>query len=132
MAETMRRLRLSIHDLTRRSTEKAWTCTLSLCSFNSRPHTEVDPDTRRLIGGDKSSFNSRPHTEVDVFNTVSICSIVLSIHDLTRRSTRRIIQRHTMSLLSIHDLTRRSTQPLSHRTWPHLFFQFTTSHGGRP
>ena len=58
---------------------------------------------------DKRPFNSRPHKEVDStgLNT-SMCRI-LSIHDLTRRSTM--------------------IQPCSKKLF---VFQFTTSQGGRP
>ena len=54
----------------------------------------------------------------------------LSIHDLTRRSTeeREVISRYID--LSIHDLTRRSTKILDAISRI-LYFQFTTSQGGR-
>ena len=102
---------LSIHDLTRRSTiEKAnnnGDCIIFQFTtsqggrraavsterrkgrpFNSRPHKEVD------LGSDlkftaTSPFNSRPHKEVDHCSNVRIIfTVQLSIHDLTRRSTR--------------------------------------------
>ena len=56
--------KLSIHDLTRRSTI----------------------DTRRSWRG-TLSFNSRPHKEVDLILELSLSPDALSIHDLTRRST---------------------------------------------
>ena len=57
------------------------------CSFNSRPHKEVD----NVINVNQvmiCSFNSRPHKEVDELDKLLIdLQISLSIHDLTRRST---------------------------------------------
>ena len=100
--------------------------------FNSRPHKEVDPELadRKAV---ECSFNSRPHKEVDEILPPAPHSVfILSIHDLTRRSTA-ILQYSAKSclsfnsrphkevdvklltvcrlplVLSIHDLTRRST-----------------------
>ena len=54
-------------------------------------------------------FNSRPHKEVDmIVRGDSTCSL-LSIHDLTRRSTALTMREKAFIYLSIHDLTRRST-----------------------
>ena len=55
---------------------------------------------------------------------------VLSIHDLTRRSTATATIARSARLLSIHDLTRRSTKSGAY-TMQIMFFQFTTSQGGR-
>ena len=143
-------------------------------AFNSRPHKEVDRSRRTLYRG-YQPFNSRPHKEVDiplprpeagsflfqfttsqggrrrlpkVFSITKLLSIHdltrrstivdnrffqpagLSIHDLTRRSTEYSLRRRRSCDLSIHDLTRRSTchAPLS--AVPKAF-QFTTSQGGR-
>ena len=60
------------------------------------------------------SFNSRPHTEVDHINEISKRAAHLSIHDLTRRSTRTSYIFCEILCLSIHDLTRRSTHVMSH------------------
>ena len=119
---------LSIHDLTRRSTIiflslghlKLFQFTTSHggrqytaddeepeCPFNSRPHTEVDV-VQRMMRELRSSFNSRPHTEVDKRKRFSKEHIDLSIHDLTRRSTKPLPVGYVVSI-----------------------FQFTTSHGGR-
>ena len=100
------------------------------------------------------SFNSRPHKEVDKWQKSRRNSSILSIHDLTRRSTQQINDTKEQLDLSIHDLTRRSTSksflfahcsfPFNSR--PHKevdgqvytiwtateHFQFTTSQGGRP
>ena len=38
---------------------------IRFCSFNSRPHTEVDAEALQCSGQSGLSFNSRPHTEVD-------------------------------------------------------------------
>ena len=122
---------ISIHDLTRRSTESSFPEALSIWYFNSRPHKEVD------------------RMWIDFFLTYYI-----SIHDLTRRSTRmpapasfyqKIFQFTTSQggrqdasppysdflYISIHDLTRRSTQILYSLCF-FISFQFTTSQGGRP
>ena len=99
------------------------------------------------------SFNSRPHKEVDCYSKRIFRDILLSIHDLTRRST--LLMRYSVKYhcLSIHDLTRRSTRSSLHKfqradsfnSRPHKevdnivyeitndveSFQFTTSQGGR-
>ena len=55
---------------------------------------------------------------------------VLSIHDLTRRSTKELSDKTKKQILSIHDLTRRSTFTVF-VYGVHSTFQFTTSQGGR-
>ena len=84
-------------------------CSRSPASFNSRPHKEVDEiEMQRTFPVD--AFNSRPHKEVDNVNCRWDCTrLVLSIHDLTRRSTLLTPFGDNMLGLSIHDLTRRST-----------------------
>ena len=57
------------------------------------------------------SFNSRPLKEVD---------------------DKKDWTRFKLTLLSIHDLSRRSTIPLISVPHNHPIFQFTTSQGGRP
>ena len=121
---------LSTHDLTRRSTIVRLSTETRNKPFNSRPHTEVDNISRESMGSPLSfqlttshggrpsicssssfclrSFNSRPHTEVDVDIQTIPVHIYLSTHDLTRRSTRYILG-----------------------IAAELFFQLTTSHGGR-
>ena len=80
----------------------------SYMPFNSRPHEEVDRETGE--GKEEhESFNSRPHEEVD------------SNHSALRNLRR----------LSTHDLTRRSTSTTLMQTGSPLFFQLTTSRGGR-
>ena len=56
------------------------------CPFNSRPHKEVDLRRASCILK-QDSFNSRPHKEVDTTGTNAQRISILSIHDLTRRST---------------------------------------------
>ena len=58
--------------------------------------------------------------------------MVLSIHDLTRRSTVKEYVNKQWTGLSIHDLTRRSTSLKTEPCNLQIFFQFTTSQGGRP
>ena len=83
--------------------------TYHLQTFNSRPHTEVDVHRLELQLSRIKPFNSRPHTEVDLLaGIIFSIKIVLSIHDLTRRSTSPVLIRRKRTI-----------------------FQFTTSHGGR-
>ena len=61
------------------------------------------------------------------------CSIRISTHDLTRRSTNSEIVDQGQVLISTHDLTRRSTSSFSTiSTFCDNIFQLTTSQGGRP
>ena len=120
---------LSIHDLTRRSTkglrktgrieifqfttsqggrQRQGELQTGSSSFNSRPHKEVDIVPFHSVSA-SPSFNSRPHKEVDVQAEADwFLNNILSIHDLTRRST--LISRPFQST---------------------YIFQFTTSQGGR-
>ena len=63
---------LSIHDLTRRSTIKLYKNFPKNLSFNSRPHKEVDqfPASDFFV---IPSFNSRPHKEVDQMSRLRRC-----------------------------------------------------------
>ena len=79
-----------------------------------------------------SPFNSRPHKEVDAV------AFLIQYHGETFQFTtsqggRRSINRTTtfFRLLSIHDLTRRSTTAFDKEKVIEEFFQFTTSQGGR-
>ena len=83
-----KRIYLSTHDLTRRSTIRS--------DIHSRG---------------RSSFNSRPHKEVDTLDIHSSTGEGLSTHDITRRSTVVACHNFTERILSTHDLTRRSTLP---------------------
>ena len=78
---------ISTHDLTRRSTKSNASTILNGVNFNSRPHEEVDL-WHRALGNQCNCFNSRPHEEVD---DGWICDnsvfILVSTHDLTKRST---------------------------------------------
>ena len=107
--DMLKKLDLSIHDLTKRSTCRLWKQLARGFSFNSRPHEEVDL-VRAVGGGNMAffqfttsrrgrpgqaeqkniqtlSFNSRPHEEVDNISSYFLPLICLSIHDLTKRST---------------------------------------------
>ena len=57
--------------------------------FNSRPHKEVDCSLS-VIRVSIRPFNSRPHKEVDELEGGPMYRHILSIHDLTRRSTASI------------------------------------------
>ena len=80
---------LSIHDLSRRSTLSLRQFKIYGIPFNSRPLKEVDVlhfYARQVCG----PFNSRPLKEVDyIMFKFASTFIYLSIHDLSRRSTRR-------------------------------------------
>ena len=98
---------ISTHDLTRRSTVISdmgqWYNIFQLTTsrggrlhqrqlpqsyfyFNSRPHEEVDRYSGCTIT-DNENFNSRPHEEVDDWRLMLLFRIIISTHDLTRRST---------------------------------------------
>ena len=103
-----KRGQLSTHDLTKRSTMGAAGSWRLRQPFNSRPHEEVDSDGLLRWTGDRT-FNSRPHEEVDnvvkatwnIFGTFNSRpheevddgiknfwkGVILSTHDLTKRST---------------------------------------------
>ena len=157
LGETLRSRRLSIHDLTRRSTDNhqsAGSVTFfqfttsqggrqrsDYCDnrgdpFNSRPHKEVDQPGERKASKTitfqfTTSQGGRPGSPKRIPST-----LCLSIHDLTRRSTcwdGRGGEDNDLSIhdsLSIHDLTRRSTSGRKNKEWK-VSFQFTTSQGGR-
>ena len=122
---------LSIHDLTRRSTElpifKNNDQRLSIHDLTRRS-TQPAKDDKQL----GEPFNSRPHKEVD--QSGDIRNMAQSTFQFTTSQGGRLVRSLRLrqdTALSIHDLTRRSTR--YHRL-PHLvlIFQFTTSQGGRP
>ena len=143
--------------------------------FNSRPREEVDisycprraglllfqlttSQGGRLIRSVNTAnclyFNSRPHEEVYAQGTDNGRHILISTHNLTRRSTKTTVTEKWNAIfqlttsrggrrgsanrnqqcvhISTHDLTRRST------LWSIIYdlilyiFQLTTSRGGRP
>ena len=120
--------------------------------FNSRPHKEVDAykelqtEHERLfqlttsqggrqsipfISGGKIYFNSRPHKEVDNIPYHLSTQIIISTHDLTRRSTGsgtcdKIIL-FEFQLTTSQGGRRRSAMQDGHER----VFQLTTSQGGR-
>ncbi len=123
--------KLSIHDLTRRSTcfltNPKWIGAFQFTTsqggrlrwvkvFQVVIDLSIHDLTRRSTSGDKDRQKDGS----------------LSIHDLTRRSTKvQGQQAYKESDLSIHDLTRRSTFPIHNTPTLHYCFQFTTSQGGR-
>ena len=118
---------LSIHDLTRRSTNRLLPISRLLWSFNSRPHKEVDNSeltsieigsvfqfttsqggrlcTRRVLRLLRRPFNSRSR----------YCPPFWHFQFTTSQGGRHSIfpKRSPPSNLSIHDLTRRSTCSLN-------------------
>ena len=100
-------LKLSTHDLTRRSTREDSGRDRSR-SLSTHDLTRRSTSKERLQKLKITSFNSRPHTEVDEIDLLSYPIRVLSTHDLTRRST----------YWTDFDFMAEN-------------FQLTTSHGGR-
>ena len=77
---------LSIHDLTRRSTDFFFSSRCSIIfQFTTSQGGRLTQYRQCHRNG---SFNSRPHKEVDIQDTDGRRVELLSIHDLTRRSTR--------------------------------------------
>ena len=143
---------LSIHDLTRRSTEtgsgdsylKGFQFTTSQGGRRDDalvPSEDRDFQFTTSQGGRLVSSHVLNLHFVFQFTTsqggrlrhfpADICYKRLSIHDLTRRSTDMPHHFRPTRDLSIHDLTRRSTSRVSRRIDDYLNFQFTTSQGGR-
>ena len=122
-------LRLSIHDLTRRSTIFFRHIAISWRPFNSRPHTEVDlTDGTEVIK--PATFNSRPHTEVD-HNRHRKAGISNSFQFTTSHGGRHVISmaNYVIQSLSIHDLTRRSTANThKYREYLYKFFSILYTH----
>ena len=100
------------------------------CYFNSRPHEEVDSTFKKhwYLQGTfqlttsrrgrpfkiarrkaRSYFNSRPHEDVDVLHDQTINTLLISTHDLTKRSTGMDYTARFKHNISTHDLTKRST-----------------------
>ena len=113
-----RRISISTHDLTRRSTRRIilvrrrghfnsrpheevdlqdFGGKILEENFNSRPHEEVD-NPEMILGTLEEHFNSRPHEEVDGYGSVCDPSDwKISTHDLTRRSTAIFTQKVFLS-----------------------------------
>ena len=79
--------RLSIHDLTRRSTLYLGCTMIALTSFNSRPHKEVDVLTIISMQRTKTFQFTTSQGGRRVLAGNAEGGVILSIHDLTRRST---------------------------------------------
>ena len=76
---------ISTHDLTKRSTETYFGCTISgvfQLTTSRRGRRLLREESRH-----NCHFNSRPHEEVDNCNRYNFLSIRISTHDLTKRST---------------------------------------------
>ena len=101
--------------------------------FNSRPHEEVDPRHLPEWESDRNNFNSRPHEEVDnLCIWESSLSLLISTHDLTKRSTRRV---HKSAVSSMYFNSRPHEEVDISTRWGHFYFgkfQLTTSRRGRP
>ena len=78
-------------------------------SFNSRPHEEVDPDMQAEQPRScnfQLTTSRRGRLEASV---VFPSTVLLSTHDLTKRSTLQVAISVLVIHLSTHDLTKRST-----------------------
>ena len=121
---------LSIHDLTRRSTisgkaKKSARGFQFTTSHGGRQH-EPDAESHYIC-----SFNSRPHTEVDPLNFFSMS--VVSVFQFTtshggRQERRDRMKRSTDFQFTTSHGGRRNCASKQPNT---KTFQFTTSHGGR-
>ena len=97
--------------------------------FNSRPRKEVDNSNQKFALYTKH-FNSRPRKEVDFEWMRQNDYLIISTHDLARRSTMFAQSKSSQIKISTHDLARRSTvrKMVCHSC---CIFQLTTSQGGR-
>ena len=100
---------ISTHDLTKRSTMEQYQKSFIMEHFNSRPHEEVD---------------------LKVFETPSIRGL---FQLTTSRRGRRfsMTKRAELVVISTHDLTKRSTRKDGLIDSVRLLFQLTTSRRGR-
>ena len=85
-------------------------------------------DSRSYIR--EEHFNSRPHKEVDTELIQTLGELDISTHDLTRRSTMKIIKYGNRKLFQL--TTSRGGRPFLTSSSLYFFsFQLTTSRGGR-
>ena len=100
---------VSTHDLTKRSTDGFVGRFLFQFMFQL---TTSRRGRRQIVSPHQVAirFNSRPHEEVDVDVGFVSGALVVSTHDLTKRSTK--MEKHDLELnkVSTHDLTKRSTR----------------------
>ena len=100
--------------------------------FNSRPHEEVDGASLAAYPGNEH-FNSRPHEEVD--SAPPVARIIMETFQLTTSRRGRLcrnVATMPILLISTHDLTKRSTVSSSSTSSACNLFQLTTSRRGRP
>ena len=123
-------------------------------TFNSRPHKEVDAITiasdlvevhfqfttsqggRRILKSDENIYESFQFTTSQggrpYLKLFFVYSIILSIHDLTRRSTLY----NNYSIVLMQSFNSRPHKEVDYNgtiiQMPTTIFQFTTSQGGRP
>ena len=113
---------ISTHDLTKRSTNVIH-CLLSRhTNFNSRPHEEVDEKQGlllklRLIFQLTTSRRGRRQ-----YVSYGDTDVLISTHDLTKRSTGWTVGVCDVKKISTHDLTKRSTNPISSHTTSVVYF----------
>ena len=106
---------LSIHDLTRRPTERGIYLFSGIVffQFTTSQGGRLIPVFQKLFNR-IFQFTTSQGGRLS-FSGIYLHSILLSIHDLTRRSTITKHSTRTERRLSIHDLTRRSTMMIRQR-----------------
>ena len=104
---------LSIHDLTRRSTQLRSMFRGVTSPFNSRPHKEVDRVNRLPIRLARP-FNSRPHKEVDSTG-MSPCRYILTFQFTTSQGGRHGIDTPTVSAVSFNSRPHKEVDPCQSR-----------------
>src|SRR5699024_8315985 len=110
--------------LTRRSTQcRRRHIELLIFQFTTSRGGRLFP-SRKCRFADTFQFTTSRGGRLIRYACLRFC-LVLSIHDLTRRSTLFKSRETPEQELSIHDLTRRSTQTASSPS-PKVSFQFTT------
>ena len=122
---------LSTHDLTKRSTLRERDTVGCICSFNSRPHEEVDA-MKGLIDTGYTDFQlTTSRRGRPVFTSLFHPHAVLSTHDLTKRSTRSS-QIFCLVLLPINSRPHEEVDwEESDSGYEKTVFQLTTSRRGR-
>ena len=124
---------ISTHDLTKRSTLLIAKRFVLAFEISTHDLTKRSTTVQGLSTGNGSHFNSRPHEEVDS----EFFRNVIFFHKFQLTTSRRGRQLNSFMLslliiLSTHDLTKRSTSNQLAALRNLLIFQLTTSRRGRP
>ena len=98
--------------------------------FNSRPLVEVDSWTSLHLFL-AIFFNSRPLVEVDQLHCEHYTDGIFSTHDLSWRSTRKLLDKTTQKAFQL-TTSRGDRQNAMRAFYNKYIFQLTTSRGDRP